>query len=132
LNDGESWLLWIGLLSALVFVSSAAAVPLLAARIPDDYFLRDPSQRSLLRNRRPLLRGALRAGRNILGGILLLSGIVMLFLPGQGVLTVLAGLTLLEFPGKRRIERALIRKKAVHRSLNWLRERRGQPPLKLP
>ena len=132
MNGGSSWIVWLGLLSAVIFLCSAAAVPFLAARIPEDYFLRERSRRSPLRQRWPLLYGALWAGRNILGLVLLIAGIVMLFVPGQGILTVVVGLTLLDFPGKRRIERALIRRKAVSRALNWLRRRRGRPPLQVP
>jgi hypothetical protein len=38
-----------------------------------------------------------------MGIILALPGV-----PGQGILTVLIGVMLLEFPGKRRLERAIV------------------------
>lgn len=132
IGESSDWLLWIGAISAVVFVCSAAAVPFLVSRIPEDYFLRKPGERSSWRRRRPLLHGTLRIGGNVLGLLLLLAGIALLFIPGQGILTILAGLTLLEFPGKRRLERALIRRKAVLRAINWIRGRRGAPPLKVP
>jgi hypothetical protein len=52
-------------------------------------------------------------------------------LPGQGVITILIGLTLVSFPGKRNLERRMIRQKKVLSSVNWVRERAGKPPLRL-
>jgi hypothetical protein len=52
-------------------------------------------------------------------------------LPGQGVLTILAGLSLLSFPGKRRLQLRLLRIPAIHRAIDALRRRAGRPPLHL-
>ena len=57
-------------------------------------------------------------------------GVLMLVLPGQGVLTILIGLTLLDFPGKRRFVRRLLMRPRVFRVINRLRRRFGRPPLK--
>ena len=54
----------------------------------------------------------------------------MLVLPGQGILTILAGIMLLDFPGKHRLLRWIVAHPQVLRTLNWLR-RRGHPPLYL-
>ena len=115
-----------------VFACSAAAVPFFVSRIPEDYFLRTGGRRSEWGRKRPLLHGVLRVGRNALGLLLVAAGGVMLFVPGQGLLAILAGLMLLEFPGKRRLEGALVRRPAVSGSMNWMRKRRGVPPLKIP
>jgi hypothetical protein len=53
----------------------------------------------------------------------------MLLLPGQGVLTILIGIVLLDFPGKYRLERWAVRHRPVYRSINWLR--RGREPIEL-
>jgi hypothetical protein len=55
----------------------------------------------------------------------------MLVLPGQGVLTILAGITLLNYPGKRRLELWLVRRPAIHRAIDWIRRRAGRAPLEL-
>jgi hypothetical protein len=55
----------------------------------------------------------------------------MLFTPGQGILTILAGLLLMNFPGKYRLERWLVQRPGVLSSLNWLRTRRGKAPFRL-
>jgi hypothetical protein len=69
--------------------------------------------------------------KNLLGLVFLLGGAAMLFLPGQGLLTMFIGVLLLEGPGKRRFELWLVRKPAVLGALNWLRRRSGAPPLKV-
>jgi hypothetical protein len=55
----------------------------------------------------------------------------MLFTPGRGFLTLPAGLLLMNFPGKCRLERWLVQRPGMLRSLNWLRTRRGKPPFRL-
>jgi hypothetical protein len=67
----------------------------------------------------------------VLGVALVLVGIPLVPLPGQGILTIFAGLLLLEFPGKRRVEIALIRRPGVLRAVNWLRRRAHRPPLEI-
>ncbi len=54
----------------------------------------------------------------------------MLFLPGQGLLTILAGILILDFPGKYKLEHYLISKPVVLDSLNWIRRRHNVPNLR--
>ena len=63
-----------------------------------------------------------------LGICLLVSGIVMLVLPGQGLITILIGLGLLPFPYKHKIEQNLLSRKSVRSSLNWLRIKANKEP----
>ena len=70
--------------------------------------------------------------KNTLGALALIMGILMLVLPGQGVLTILIGISLLDFPGKRRLEYWIISQGAVHRTIDRIRARAGRPPLVLP
>ena len=62
----------------------------------------------------------------------IIYGIVMLALPGQGVLTVLIGISLTNFPGKYALERKLVSQPSVFNAINWLRKRSGKPPLAHP
>jgi len=55
----------------------------------------------------------------------------MLLLPGQGLLTILIGLLLLDFPGKRALELRLLRRPALRGFLDRMRQRRGVPPFVL-
>jgi hypothetical protein len=75
---------------------------------------------------------ALLVLKNACGIVFLIAGIAMLILPGQGFLTVLIGVMLVNFPGKYRLERRFIRIRPVARSINWIRSRAGQPPLRMP
>lgn len=125
----EEVLWWLGAASAVTFAASLALVPLLVRRLPADYFVR---RRYPWRERHPVARVLLLALKNLLAGLLLLAGFAMLFLPGQGLLTMFLGLTLLDFPGKRRLEVWLVSRRSVRRVVGWIRRRAGKPPLRLP
>jgi hypothetical protein len=56
----------------------------------------------------------------------------MFVLPGQGILTMLIGISLTDFPGKFHVERWFIEKPAVFKALNWIRRRAKKPPLVNP
>lgn len=64
----------------------------------------------------------------IVGVFLLVCGVVMLVLPGQGLITILIGLSLLPFPGKNKIEQNLLSRKSVRSSLNWIRIKANKAP----
>ena len=123
---------WVFSISMLMFVGSLVLLPVLAARIRSDYFVRRiPPAESWL-GRHPAIWVAFYALKNLLGFVLLLAGIAMLVLPGQGLLTILVALTLLNFPGKHRLELRIVRLPRVLRAINWMRARAGRPPLTLP
>lgn len=105
----------------------------LLARLPADYFLDDERRagRMYLRRVPTLLRPVVHTLKNAIGLILLIIGIILLVLPGQGLLTMLAGLILMDFPGKFACERWIVRRRRVRDSIDWLRGRAGQPPLQL-
>jgi len=55
-----------------------------------------------------------------------------IILPGQGVLTILIGFTLVNFPRKRALERRIIQNQAVHKAINWIRAKARKPPVRVP
>ncbi len=124
-------IVWLATISLATFVVSGVALPWLMTRLPEDYFVEtDRAARpSWPRNR--ALYWTWRLLKNLLGVVLLLAGFVMLFTPGQGVLTILAGLWLMDLPGKRRCELSLIRRPKVLASINWIRHKAGRPPLQV-
>jgi hypothetical protein len=63
-----------------------------------------------------------------LGLCLLLCGIAMLVLPGQGIITIILGLSLLPFPGKNKVEQNLLGRKSVRSTLNWIRKKANKEP----
>lgn len=123
---------WLALASGLAFVATLLFVPVLVVRMPADYFVVESAPPGSLRGRRRVLTLAVQIGKNAIGVAVFLAGVALLVLPGQGILTMLLGLTLVDFPGKRRLELSLIRRRRIRRSLDWLRGRFGREPLQLP
>ena len=76
--------------------------------------------------------GRKRGTRSEMPKILIIAGIVMLVLPGQGILSILVGIGLTDFPGKYRLERWLARQPAVFNTMNWIRRKRGVADLESP
>jgi hypothetical protein len=125
------WLAWATPVSLLTLVVTVLLLPVLVARLPQDYFFREH------RPPRPhtghwLLRYALLVIKNLLGAVLLVAGFAMMVLPGPGVVTVLASFALLNLPGKYHLERWLVSRPQVRAAITLMRERAGQPPLHLP
>ncbi len=128
----SAWGIWIAVGSLLMFVASIAAVPLIIARIPADYFTREGHRRIQQMADRSLAALLLALLKNLLGLLLLLAGIVMLFTPGQGLLSILFGLMLMNYPGKYALECSIVQKPVIFDALNRLRTKQGKPPLLPP
>ena len=97
------------------------------ATLPVSYFRDDPEPAPRRRARHVLIRLA----RNGLGMALIGLGFFLSLplVPGQGVLTMLIGLILVDVPGKRRLERRLVARPRVLETMNRIRGWAGQPPL---
>lgn len=120
------------IVSIVTFVATLIIVPFMIIRLPEDYFVRDERIETLLHKRHPMIRLALMIGKNLLGGVLVVGGLAMLVMPGQGVLSILIGLSLIDFPGKFWLERKIVCRKPVHRAINWIRRRGGASPMVIP
>ena len=130
--DWKQLLLWGTGLSLLAVVGTIIGVPWVVTRLPHDYFSRP--RRAVWRDTadEPVFALVLGVLKNLLGALLVLLGLVMLVTPGQGLLTLLVGLLLMNFPGKYQMERWLVLRPGVLRGLNWLRGRRDQAPFDTP
>jgi len=115
-------------LSVVTFVVSLIGIPFLLVRLPPHYF-DERHPRNWMQDHHPVLRLIGLGLKNAVGVLLFLAGVAMVFLPGQGLLTMLIGISLLDFPGKRHLESRLIGQPAVLRTINKLREKFGRPPL---
>lgn len=110
--------------------------------IPRDYFTRKKAHpldgRAELeglarsRYRHPVLALTVLVLKNAAGLAFTAAGLVMLVTPGQGLLTMLAGLLLMNFPGKKKLELRIVSRPGVHRAVSWIRKRAGKPPVLLP
>ncbi len=122
----ESWfshpaVLWgCGIFSVIAVVSSIILVPRYLARLPRDYLIKDQQNGASV---------AGRVARNVLGVALVVLGVLMLVLPGQGILTLLVGVLLVDFPGKHKLVQRLLGRPKVLGIVNKLRVRHGSPPL---
>lgn len=125
----ETLLWWLAGASLLLFIGTLFLVPILVVRLPTDYFTHTKRQPLPWRHHHPFIRAILLAGKNILGALFLLSGLLMLFLPGQGLLTMVMGIVLLDLPVKYHLQRWLISRGPILRAINWLRRRAGSPLL---
>lgn len=124
---------WIAGVTVLSFVVTLAAIIVVVVRMPPDYFQHRVPPPESFRGRHPAVRTAARVLKNLAGVLLIVAGLVLSIplIPGQGILTMFIGLTLLEFPGKRALELRLARQRPVLRALNWIRNTAGRPPLVL-
>lgn len=113
-------------MSAAFFLVTIAVAGVVLVRLPPDYFTQEGQRR------RRSAGVAWRIARNIVGWLLIVGGAVMLVLPGQGVLVLLIGVMLADFPGKHRLEEWIISRRRVNKAINSLRRRFGREPLEVP
>ena len=124
------------LIGALIFVASflinLGIVSFILVKLPADHFAKS-RKRKFLEGHHPALRVAAAIGKNIGGALLVVLGIVLSLpgVPGQGLLTILLGIMLLDFPGKHRLEQKLLSRPSIVNAINSLRGRFGKPPLEL-
>ncbi len=127
-NAGAIWLA-VGVGSLAV---TLVTLPLVILRLPPDYFVRPRRVPLSHHAAHPVIAVLVLTLKNLIGLTLLILGAVMLFIPGQGILTMLIGLLLMNFPGKYHLEQKLVRRPAVLRTLNRIRARWDRPPLQQP
>lgn len=127
----QAFLTWLTFGSLFTFIVSLLALPWLVARIPADYFLYRKRQPIPLKQQHPVIGLFLFFGKNLLGAILLIGGLVMIFIPGQGLLTIAMGILMLDYPGKFLLERKFVRQPKILNGLNWLRAKTGTTPLEI-
>ena len=125
----KNFILWLGSISFLVFIFSLISIKWLVALIPSDYFIEN--KRNKYQSSYPLTWLISIIIKNIVGYILIIGGILMLVLPGQGLFTIIIGLMLSNYPGKYFIERKFIAIPSVLKTINWLRKKSNKPPLKV-
>lgn len=112
----------------VTLLASALIVGIVIVKIPENYFS-SHYQEDFLPNASWLTRWGIVIGKNVLGVILIIAGIIMLIGPGQGILTILIGLIMVDIPGKRPIEAKIIQRPTILAAVNSLRARYNKPPL---
>jgi hypothetical protein len=125
----QALLAWTSAFSILLCVGALLALPVIAARIPRNYF--KPEYRSPLSANHPVLAGLIWLGRNLAGLGMMLVGLVLFILPGPGTPVVVAGLLVTTLPARRWLLRTLLRRRPILQAFNRLRQRRGAEPFTL-
>ena len=113
--------------SSIIFLGSLLSIGWLVSLIPSDYFV--DRKESKFKLNYPAAWIISTIIKNIFGYILILGGILMLILPGQGLITIFIGLMLSNYPGKYSIEKRIIATPKILKSINWLRKKSDEPPL---
>ncbi len=116
----EFW--WLGILSIVAFPLTIIILPLVIIRLPADYFSIKKAD-GFISRQRTSIRFLLLLFKNLGGASLLLMGILMLVMPGQGLLTIFAGISVMNFPGKRKLELKIALNRKVFKGLNWIRRK---------
>jgi hypothetical protein len=124
-------LLGIGLF-LLSFAVSLVSIAVVMVKIPPDYFSTH-YRRDFLPGSPWHVRWGAIAAKNLLGVFLILLGIVLSLpgVPGQGILTILLGLIMLDIPGMRPLEARIIQRPSVLAAINKLRAKYERLPLQL-
>ena len=115
--------------AAVSALASIVIIGYILSQLPPDYFV-NPAARACPQ-RHPVLKVLFTIVRNVAGcGLIVLGAILSLpGVPGQGILTILMGVMLVDFPGKNSAERWLLTRRGVLTGVNKLRSRLGKPPL---
>lgn len=119
-------------IAAVTSLGGLAVVAAIFVRLPANYFELSRPRHSLVEHH-PILRWTIRILKNIAGIVIIGAGILMSMpgIPGPGILTIVIGIMVLDFPGKLRLERWAVSRPRVTRAINHLRAKYGKPPLEL-
>ena len=120
-------LIYLSIGSIILLIISILFIPHIIASLPQDYFINSARQTRL--RQLSFIRVIVLVAKNLLGLVLVLCGLIMLVTPGQGLLTLLAGIFILEFPGKYKFEQYLVNRPGILKTLNWIRRRKNVPDL---
>ena len=129
ITEYKIYIVWLVSISFGIFVFSLVTIKWLVALIPEDYFVMKSG--SKFRSKRPYLWLITAVVKNLVGYTLILGGIIMLFVPGQGLFTIFIGLILSNYPGKYYVERRIVAMPKILNTVNWLRKKTDKPPLKI-
>ncbi len=111
---------------------SFLAIAVVMIKIPATYFKADYTY-DFMPGKPWYIRWSAVIIKNLFGVFLICLGIVLSLpgVPGQGILTILLGLIMLDIPGKKPLEARIIKRPTILVAANSLRERYDRPPLEM-
>lgn len=131
---GANFIFWIVVLTTTVSIAYFVVITYFITQMDKQYFLRRKISQGEAINQPRLtsmnrsVACVVKIAKIILGIVLLVCGILMLVLPGQGLITILIGLSLLPFPGKDKMEQRILARNSVRSTLNWIRLKAKKEP----
>ncbi len=130
LENNSYILFYLGIISVLIFIFSIVGLRLFIIAIPSDYFI-NKKRVSALRDSSILLWVFYKIFKNIIGYIFIAIGLLALVLPGQGILMILIGLMMSDYPKKFDLEKKIIKINTVRKGVNWIRIKSNVEKIKL-
>jgi len=129
LKTNESLVRILGLSSIGILLLSLILLPFIIIHMPENYFVDEDHSLCPWKHNHPMLCIFYVSIKNLLGAVFLVLGLIMLVTPGQGLLLIMMGLLLMNYPGKSKAERWLVSRKGVKNTLNRIRNKAGKPSL---
>ena len=132
----EEWiskdtLLWVSTISGVGLIAMAIVTPWLIVRMPEDFFS-NPQRYDWLKRKPVMIRIPVRILKNLLAIALVVVGIVMFLTPASGLFPILLGVVLADVPGKAKLQRWILCRKTIRKSMNWLRRKFHRKPVQMP
>jgi hypothetical protein len=114
---------WTAVVALLSFVGGVVFALAILVWLPVDFFTA---------TKRPHVSLPWRIVKNVVGVVLIVLGLIMLITPEQGLLTLVIGLALVDFPGRHEFIRRFVARPNFLAKANHWRARFGRPPLEAP
>jgi hypothetical protein len=124
-------LIWVSTFSGVGLVAAAIVIPWLIVRMPEDFFSH-PQRYNWLGRKPASVRIPIRILKNLLAIALVIVGIVLFLTPASGLFPILLGVVLADVPGKLKLQRWILCRKTVRKSMNWLRGKFQRRPVQMP
>jgi len=126
ISDYNQIIQWAGIVSVFLFFLSLFLLRYVILRLPEDYFIKASS---LSKNPQKII---VRVAKNAVGFLLTICGIILLFTPGQGMITILIGLCLIDLAIVNQFKKKIINNGKVQKALNWIRTKKSVKPFNFP
>ena len=117
-------LIWLTIASLVMFVASIFLIPKFLKNMPIDYFINPKYHQVEVKGFKQIMIFIIK---NIIGLFFIIIGVIMIFTPGQGVISIIIGLFLMQFKGKFYLEKKLIQNNITFNTLNWIRKKINKP-----
>jgi len=127
LHQHSGFIVILGAVAFVVLLTTLLATPWILARLPSDYFSHTPSI-----SPRSLSNTIISIIRTVAGTLLIFLGLAVILTPVPGIVLMVLGLALCDFPGKHKLLVRLVRLPSVLSFLNWIREKSNKPPFVVP